>query len=211
MIEEYNLPRGNKVILFGGIKGLIRDGDELRNLLLREEPGEILIGISPEELKGLQEFVKEPFEMGLSEYETMYGVLLSIYGGVMTPPPIYTEAVIYAGDRNIPIHALDMEESDFGDVYTSQIGTWDMIRHSVRKRRLMKREFSADTPEGFVDKWNQYIERIKGFKAIESARLQTMQQGLLSIVSDSSKKKFVVVVEYEKFRGMADFIVSQAM
>ncbi|MCL4329751.1 MAG: hypothetical protein M1533_01960 [Candidatus Thermoplasmatota archaeon] len=210
MIREFDLPEQNRVILFGGIKGLIRDGDELRNLLLREEPEEILIGISPEELTGLQEFVKEPFEMGLSEYEMMYGVLLSIYGEVMTPPPIYTEAVIYAGERNTAIYALDIEETEFGDIYTNQIGVWDMIRHSVRKRRLMKKEFRADTPEGFVDKWNQYIERIKGFRAIEQARLESMQKNLLSRVRSSGDRKFVVVVEYEKFSGMADFLNSRA-
>ena len=212
MISVFTDPKSNATIyLFGGIKGLIRDGDDLRNLLIRVEPSTILIGISPEELRGLSEFLKDPFELSLSDYEMIYGIVLSSYGEVMTPAPIFTEALLYGEKHNIRMIALDMDEDKFGDNFTREIGTWSMIRHSVRKRRLMKKQFTGETAEEFVQQWNDNIERIDGFRRIEQKRLEEMEINFAESMKTMSNQTVVVVVEYEKYPGMHQYLESMGL
>lgn len=199
------------IFLFGGIKGLIRDGDELRNLLIKTEPSTILIGISPEELKGLSEFLKDPFELTLSDYEMIYGVVLSSYGEVMTPSPIFTEALQYGEKHSTRMIALDMDEDKFGESFTNEIGAWSMIRHSVRKRRLMKKQFTGETPEEFVDQWNDNIEKIDGFRRIEQKRLEEMEHNLSESMKTLVDQTAVVVIEYEKYRSMHRYLESMGL
>ncbi|MFG1520188.1 MAG: hypothetical protein AAE977_06945 [Thermoplasmataceae archaeon] len=207
MISRFTDSNTNSTIyLFGGIKGLIRDGDELRNLLIKTEPTTILIGISPEELKGLSEFLKDPFELTLSDYEMIYGVILSSYGEVMTPAPIFTEALLYGEQHNVKMIALDMDEDKFGENFMNEIGTWSMIRHSVRKRRLMKKQFTGETAEEFVQQWNDNIEKIDGFRRIEQKRLDEMKHNFEQSMKSLVDQTAVVVIEYEKYMGMHQYM-----
>ena len=51
--------------------------------------GRVSPPISPEQVDGMKEFIEDPFEMNLSDYEILYGINLSNYGEVMTPSPVY--------------------------------------------------------------------------------------------------------------------------
>ncbi len=48
--------------IFGGIKGLIRDGDELKRQLYFVKPEIMMITISPEEVKGIKYLLRIPLK-----------------------------------------------------------------------------------------------------------------------------------------------------
>ena len=194
------------VLIFGGIKGFVRDGNDLKTQLEEAKPDLILISISQEQVKGLREFLKNPFEMNLSDYEVMYGVHLSLYGEVMTPPPIYVETLQYADRYNIEVKGLDMSEDEYQELYTGNMKTFDVVRHSVRKRRLLKKDFRASTPEGFVDAWTKNINRVKGLRKIDEARLEYIRNDLLKELEKTTSSNIFVVLEYEFYKDILDYL-----
>lgn len=191
---------------FGGIKGLVRDGNILKEELEKAQPKLILISISPEEVSGLREFLKDPFEMNLSDYEIMYGVHLSLYGEVMTPSPIYVETLQYADRNGIEIQGLDMNEEEYQELYTGKMKTFDVVRHSARKRRLLKKEFKDETAEGFVDSWTKMINKVKGLRLIDEERLKHIEDNLVRTLESTGSRDIFIVVEYEFYREILEFL-----
>jgi hypothetical protein len=124
----------------------------------------------------------------------------------MTPAPIFTEALLYGEQHNVKMIALDMDEEKFGENFTNEIGTWSMIRHSVRKRRLMKKQFTGETAEEFVQQWNDNIEKIDGFRRIEQKRLDEMKHNFEQSMKSLVDQTAVVVIEYEKYMGMHQYM-----
>lgn len=207
MTSEYTYTiNGSKITLFGGIKGLITEGQELRRNLIINRPDAILISISEEQVDGLSKFMKDPFEMILSDYEIIYGAHLSVYGEVMTPPPIYTESVKYAEDNDIPIVGLDMNEKEFSGLYSEKVGTLSLVRHSIRKRRLVKKEFRDRTPEEFVKSWEERVNNIKALKEIDRIRVETMESEMKKVLLESEWSNVFIVVDYEFYDHFNSFL-----
>lgn len=195
-----------KVILFGGIKGLVSEGQKLRTELAMTRPDLVLVSISEEHVEGLSKFMKDPFEMVLSDYEIIYGVHLSVYGEVMTPPPIYTESVKYAEENSVEIAGLDMNEEEFSRIYSNKVGTLSLMRHSIRKRRLIKKEFRDQTPEEFVKLWDERINNIKSLKEIDRIRVEYMENSMKEKLHKSGTGTAFVVVDYEFFDHFSGFL-----
>lgn len=197
------------VTLFGGIKGLITQGEALGDSLERVRPDAIFISISPEHVSGLSNFMKDPYEIILSDYEIIYGVHLSVYGEVMTPPPIYTEAVKYGEANGVDVIGLDMDEAQFSQLYSKKMGTFALVRHSVRKRRLLKADFRDKTPEEFVLAWDKRVNRIKALREIDQERLVAMENRLMEYISREEFSNAFVIVDYEFYRPFREFLKAQ--
>ncbi len=197
MAREYYI-RSN-ALLFAGIKGLIDDGNELRKDLLFFRPDIIYITLSREEIDGLRYFIKNPFEMTLSDYEILYGVNLSRYGEVMTPPPTYIEAVKYAEENDIEIEPLDMDEGLYQREYSKNVKTMDLIMHSLRKRRIKNKIFRADSAEEFVDLWNSYVD-VHGFKKLYMRRLEYIRAGIKNALKND--KKMMIIIDYDFYNDI---------
>lgn len=197
---------GIGITLFGGIKGLITEGQALRKSLLAERPDAILISISEEHVEGLANFIKDPFEMILSDYEIIYGAHLSVYGEVMTPPPIYIESVKYSEETGIPLVGLDMNEKEFSTLYSEKVGTLSLMRHSIRKRRLVKKEFRDRTPEEFVKAWEERVNNIRALREVDEIRVDSMEAKMKDALSEREWKKVFVVVDYEFYDQFSKYI-----
>lgn len=165
--------------LFAGIKGLISDGDKLRDALKVHTPDQLSVSLSPEEVEGMKAFLDDPFEMNLSDFEIVYGLRLSVYGEVMTPSPCYIEIIKYAKENDIPVEPLDLNEYDFSRTYTKHVKTFTLIRHSMRKKKIMKMDLGDTSAEDFVYKWNAEVNRINGIGRVEKIRSEYVAQSLL--------------------------------
>ncbi|WP_337860276.1 hypothetical protein [Ferroplasma sp.] len=187
--------------LFGGVKGLVRDGDDLRKELLEIRPDIIFISISPEQVEGMKDFIEDPFELDMSDYEIMYGINLAKYGEVMTPSPVYIEATKYCKENGIEMIGLDMEEGDYQNIYSKYVKTTDLLRHSLRKKRIMKIKFNAETPEEFVKTWNSSVD-LKSFKKVNAARENYMSQRIDDLYEQYKGKKIVCIVDYDYYNNI---------
>ena len=190
--------------LFTGIKGLISDGDKLRDALKVHTPDQLSVSLSPEEVEGMKAFLDDPFEMNLSDFEIVYGLRLSVYGEVMTPSPCYIEIIKYAKENNLPVDPLDLNEYDFSRTYTKHVKTFTLIRHSMRKKKIMKMDLNDTSAEDFVYKWNAEVNKIKGIGRVEKIRSEYVAQSLLQ--ENLKGKRHFTYIDLEFFPDSRDLL-----
>lgn len=193
-----------ELTIFSGVKGLVSHGQDLKSYLDKGHPQILLISISQEEVLGLTDFLKNPFEMNLSDYEVIYGVRLSKYGEVMTPPPIYTEAIAYSTANNAESVGIDMPQHEFDQLYTESMKTRHLIRHSLRKKRILNRDYSDTNEYEFAEAWIKRINSVKGLAAIDRQRATYMA----SRIEDFSREKFnpshLIIMDYEFYKPVVN-------
>jgi len=191
----------DKFYIFGGVKGLVRDGDSLKKELLEIRPDIVFITIAPEEVEGMREFIEDPFEMNLSDYEILYGINLSKYGEVMTPSPIYIEATKYCNENDIELIGLDMEEGEYQITYSKYVKTTDLLRHSMRKKKISKHKFNDESPEEFVESWNDLVD-LKSFKKVNAEREKYIINRIESLIKEYDGKKIFCIVDYDYYNNI---------
>lgn len=190
--------------IFTGVKGLVSHGSDLKDILRKETPKVILLSISPEEVDGLWSFIRSPFEMNLSDYEVIYGVRLSKYGEVMTPPPIYTEAITYAVDNNSEVDGIDMPQADFDELYTTSMKSRHLIRHSLRKKRILNRDYNDTNEYEFADAWIKKINSVKGLAEIDKKRALFMTDRIEKFAMDSFVGNHLIILDYEFYKPVVE-------
>ncbi|ARD84046.1 hypothetical protein FAD_0114 [Ferroplasma acidiphilum] len=191
----------DRFYIFGGVKGLVRDGDELRKELLEKRPDIVFITIAPEQVDGMKEFLEDPFEMNLSDYEILYGINLSRYGEVMTPSPVYIEATRYCKENDIEMIGLDMDEGEYQIIYSKYVKTTDLLRHSMRKKKVSKYKFDAETPEEFVESWNNVVD-LKSFKKVNAERKKYIIERIDSLQKEYSDRNIFCIVDYDYYKDV---------
>ena len=191
----------DNLYLFGGIKGLVRDGDELKKELMDKRPEVVLITISPEQVDGMKNFIEDPFEVDMSDYEILYGINLANYGEVMTPSPVYIEVTRYCMENNAEMIGIDMEEGDYQNTYSKYVKTTDLLRHSLRKKKISRFKFNQETPEEFVEAWNSAVD-LKSFKKVNAEREKYMINRIDSLLPEYGNKTVMCVVDYDYYNSI---------
>ena len=193
-----------KLVVYTGVKGLVSHGNDLKRFLEAEKPEILLVSISPEEVTGLAEFVKSPFEMNLSDYEVIYGVRLSKYGEVMTPPPIYIEAITYTAKNGAKAIGIDMPQEQFDKLYTESMKSRHLNRHSLRKKRVLNKEYGDSNEYEFAEAWIKRINSIKGLAEIDARRASYMSSRICNFAKNEYNPKHAVIIDYEFFRPVIE-------
>jgi hypothetical protein len=207
MIDEIRLPDGTELLVFGGVKGLISEGNRLQDELQAFRPELVLVSIPEESIEALEKFMQEPYEITLSDYELIYGTVLSEYGEVMVPPPIYMEPIKYARHFAIGIHGIDMEEDEYSRIYTENVHAFDLIRHSVRKRLIMRHAFKSETAEGFVEEWNRLINKVSALSKVDNERLVSIEKNAIAYIRENKeKKRIAIVLDYEFYKSFVAYL-----
>ncbi len=188
------------VVLIGAIKGLVSEGKAVKKEIETFGGNVAAISISPEELRGLREYIREgEFEISLYGYEEAYLENLGNFGAVKAPAPCYVEAVKTTEKIGIPLVPLDMDDESFADVYIENVSKREFIAHMFRERRMEKKAFRVEGVEDYVLKWDRYINRIKGLRAVEEAREEHMARKLSEI---SKKGRVIAVIDFERLDGV---------
>ncbi len=193
-----------KLVVFTGVKGLVSHGNDLKRFLETEKPEVLLVSISQEEVIGLSEFIKSPFEMNLSDYEVIYGVRLSKYGEVMTPPPIYIEAITYSDTNGTKAIGIDMPQEQFDQLYTDSMKSRHLIRHSLRKKRVLNKEYGDKNEYEFAEAWIKRINTVKGLAEIDAQRAAYMSSKICDFAEKEYNPKHAVIIDYEFFRPVME-------
>ena len=205
----YHEDSGQELNFYSGVKGLVSHGSKVKELLAGLSPDVLLITISQEEIDGLASFIREPFEMNLSDYEIIYGVRLSKYGEVMTPPPIYVEAVKYLMDTGKTGIGLDMPQEAFDSLYSETMKTRHLIRHSIRKKRILNHDFKDTDEYEFSENWIRRVNAVKGLAKIDDARLNYMSERIRDFSASRYDPRNLVVVDYEFHKPLLARLESQ--
>ncbi|UCG70531.1 MAG: hypothetical protein JSV09_05815 [Thermoplasmata archaeon] len=196
----------SKIYIPDIIIGLVSESSKVKKAYNKIKPGIVAIQTSEEELEGLRGVVEgQDYEYFLSNYEEVYARKLAIFGEVKVPPPCYETALKLCIENEIPISAIDMDDMYFADVFIENISGWDLIRHSVRIKRLRRKRFKAESPEDFVREWDREINKLKGFRNLESKREEHMARELLRLGKDHDR--ILCIMEMQRAEGVCDKVL----
>lgn len=209
MYVEFKSSQDNRNIrIFSGVKGLVSHGEDLKAILSTMNPEIILVTISPAEVEGLRGFLKDPFEMNLSDYEIIYGIRLRKYGEVMTPPPIYIEMTNYAERSGSRVVGIDMDDESYTKAYTDNIGSFDLLRDSLRKKRVLNADYHDHDEYEFAEAWAQKQRSIKGRRRLEEIRQDFINRKIKEFIQSGYQENHIIICDHEFFRGIADTLSS---
>lgn len=197
-----------KICMIGVIKGLVDEEEKVRKVYYDMMPDVVAISISIGELKGLEDFLKQRYDVPLSNYEEeIYIRELKKYGEVRKPPPCFEESLKLCQKDNLPIVPIDMDEERFSTAYCEYITSFQLIRNSFRRKRLHKRKFHASSAEKFVKEWDRVINDIKGFRMLEEERERYMAQKLSELTKQY--KKILAFIELERVKGVEKKLIKR--
>jgi hypothetical protein len=175
------------------------------------KPDLIALYISEPEILGLEKILNgEIKKVPLSRYEVVYARKLAYYaqkdpdryGEVQVPPPCLIEGLRLSRENKVPVVALDMDDSMYASAYTDNVSTLQLVRHSMRFKKLSKKEFNVQTPEEFTFAWDSELTKLSGFSKLEKAREIHMAQRLLELVTKFDT--ILAVLELERLEGVLD-------
>jgi hypothetical protein len=175
---------GTPVHLLGTIPGLAAEADLVRNVFARAAPRVVALGVGPEDVRtlrslGAREAVEDEFDT--SAYEDQLLTRLRQFGEVRLPPPDLVEAVRAADERSVPIEALDLDDAAYSDLYTKEVGLFQLWRNNRRIRGAGSLAFPTESPEAFIVAWDREFTKAKGYRRIEEAREETMARRLAEV------------------------------
>lgn len=200
---NYNL---RTYLIYGTVRGLLSEKNEIEEIFKNNNFDLVMLGISPEDLNGLSIYIEKPFEAELSDYEIIYGLKLQNFGKVKMPVPSFTTALKIALDKGIEVSAIDMNEKEYADAYTRNVKFLNLLRHTLRKKRLYKKEFKANSPEEFVLKWDREILKIKGYAKLENEREIYMAN---KIKNNEKGKNIIIIIDFERMEGVVKNIIGE--
>jgi hypothetical protein len=186
---------GSRVFVVPVIKGLKSETEKVMKAFEQVRPDKIAISISKEELDGLRN-IPEDYSPELSRYEYIYARQLGRYGSIASPPPCYVAALEISNHFQVPIVPIDLDESDYTDLYCASVSGTDLFRHSTRTWWLKRKRFRASSADQFVREWDKVVNRIQGFATLERKRTEAMTNGILAELRSS--KRLLVVIELER-------------
>lgn len=195
----------SKVFLLGTVKGLVSEGERVKEAVAAVSPGVIGLHIHKNELKGLGAVVRgEVKETGLSCTEETYGRNLAMFGEVQVPPPSLVAAYRIARESKIPLAPLDMGDGQFADEFTRKISTITLIRQSFRMRRLKKKRFQCADADNFVMEWDSIVNGLRGYRELERERERHMAENIGLLAREH--KRVLAVLETERLDGIMGFL-----
>jgi hypothetical protein len=190
------------------IIGLTSERSKVKRAYNKIKPGVVAIQTSEEELEGLKSVVEgQEYEYFLSNYEEVYARKLALFGEVKVPPPCYETALKICIENEIPISAIDMDDMYFADVFIENISGLDLVRHSLRIKRLRRKKFKAKTPEDFVREWDKEINKLKGFRNLESKREEHMARELLRLAKKHDR--ILCIMEMQRAEGVCQKVLGE--
>jgi len=190
--------------IVGIVKALKSYGDLVEKLIRGYNFVEILLSTTNEDINGIREFIKAPFEISLDDLEIMYEQLMKNFGETSVPPEAYVRAVKLADERGLKIRGIDIPEGDYEDLYVKFIDIKDLILLSLRKNRLMKKKWSIDNPEKTSLEWDKEVSK-GGYRRLENER----EKFMANQIALSQSERILVIIEIERLSGVINYLKNQ--
>jgi len=189
---------GTKLFILGTLKGLKSEAEKVRDVLETLKPKAVGIYIPKEEVEGLAEVVAGNIkEMSLSDLEECYAYNLSNFGEVQVPPPCIVETYRWTQNNDVPLLALDMSDLEYSNAFTECISTLELMRHSMRIKKIKKKDFKSSDAQTFVMEWDGEVNKIKGYRKLEGRRNKKMADNIMRM--SRKFQRSLAIVEYERF------------
>ena len=187
----------DRVLLLGINKALKDSGRVVEQVLSTGNFDQILLSITEEEVKGLREYIKSPVDVEMDDVEIIYEYFMRKFGDTSIPPEAYIAAIQFADKNGLEVAGIDIPSGIYEDIFVEYVQLSDMIKLSLRRRRLLKRRWNLSDPDSFTKDWDSYLNK-GGYLKVEQERARHMA----TEISSRKKGNTLVVVETERFNDL---------
>lgn len=194
---------GHDLLLLGPVRGLSAEVPRVTEALGSFAPAALGLGVSAEELKGLTDYFVvadgEPVvPLTSNELNEVRG--LCRFGEVRVPNPSFIEAIRWARDRGIPFAALDPSEEGSAELFAEHIGYVELVRRTVRERRVGRALPAPATADEFALEWERRVASGRGSRRLARARNEHFGRQAAALARGAGST--AVIVDRERFDGV---------
>jgi len=189
--------------LYAPVRGLASEVPPLLAALAGTPPSVVGLGISPDELRGLLDYfvnaTAEPVvPLTTAERSEVRGLVR--FGEVRVPNPAFVELLRWA--REIPVEALDPTEDRTANLFTDNIGYVELVRRTVRERRVSRSPPAPATPDEYALAWDRTVAGGRGSRNVAAARDRHLVRAARLLAARQAR--VAVVVDRERFENVRD-------
>ncbi len=199
MISARVGPPGD-ILLLAPVRGLASESAKAVREIDAFGPDVLGVGASPEELRSLVEyFVRADAEpvVPLTSNETSEVRGLVRFGEVRVPNPSIVEALRFAAVRGLPVEPLDPGDESSASMFAEHIGYVELVRRTVRERRVARNPPSPSSPDEFALAWDAQVGGGAGSKRFAQARDRHLARAAHRIAE--THRRCAVLVDRERF------------
>ena len=194
---------GAEFLVLGPVRGLASEVAPLTDGLTAFAPTAVGLGISFEEVTGLRDhFVGAAVEplVPLTPHEVAEARGLARYGEVRVPNPAALAAIDWATAHEVPVEGLDPSDEQYADLFTDHISYFELVRRTVRERRLTRDPPRVGSAEEYATRWQSTLGGGRGSRAFEAARSSVLVASARRL--GERLPRVAVVVDRERFDGI---------
>ncbi len=171
IVDRIGSPPG--LLLAGAVRGLPSEVSALREALDEFQPAAVAVTLSEEETETLRgHFVGTPAEpvVPLSGSETAHAVGLARLLDVQVPAPAHLAALEWGVTHARPVVGVDPSEEIYAELFSAHIGYLELVRRTLRERRLVKEPPAENSPEAYALAWERRMTPGAGSERLVRAR-----------------------------------------
>jgi hypothetical protein len=188
------------VLLVGSVRGLADEVAPVQAQLDAFDPSAVAVSLSPEEAETLAQYfvgtATEPV-VPLSASEASHAVGLARIAEVQLPAPALLGAVDWATRGGRPVVGVDPPEDTYAEMFAAHIGYFELVRRTLRERRLVKRPPDAETADEYALAWDRTMQPGAGSERLAQARDDYAADQVRGL--GRSHAKVALVVDRERF------------
>lgn len=204
MVERFRFGNG-EVVLLSTVQGLVSERQRVLDLLDKEAPAAVAVGLSPEAVASLLRYERDPevdpFEE-LPDHDLVFSLKLREFGDVDLPPPDLVAAIEWAHARKVTAYGVDMPEEAYEDLFTKEVSAFGFLRYGRIQRKLAKRPPKATDARSFSLAWDAKIRKVKGIARVEAAREVWMADAAAALARELAAK-VVLIVDVSREAGIS--------
>ena len=197
------------LLLVAPVRGLSSEVPRVLAELEAFGPQVVGLGLSSEELRSLYDYFVaaegEPV-VPLTNNETSEVRGLVRFGEVRVPNPSFVEVLRWASYHGVPTEPLDPDEDATAELFAEHIGYVELVRRTVRERRVARSPPAPSSPDEFALEWDREVAAGRGSRDYAEARDRHLVSRLAPIVAD--RGSLAVVVDRERFDSIKGLLTS---
>ncbi len=205
------LAGGARLLLLGSVRGLATEASAVTASLDSFAPESLGVSTSPEELRGFNDYFlgapTEPF-VPLTSTEVSEVRGLCRFGEVRVPNPSVLAALEWGRVRALPVAALDPGEEEAATLFTEHIGYLELVRRTVRERKLGREPPRPSSADAFALAWDRSANPGRGSRRLAQAREALVARAVERLAQ--GRGRVAALVDRERFDGIVERLGSGA-
>ena len=186
------------------IKGLVSEREKVIEALSKKEYETAGVSWGIEEIEAVRKRDEITGDNETNDIDIIYLYKLKTFGDVDMPDPAFTYVVDEFSKKGVSVIPLDMADQEFAEAYCNEVSTLDFLRENKIVKKMMKKEFTASSPEEFMTEWDSLINEVKGYRKMNKVKERFVAEQIMDIAK--YRKNALVLVEYERCDGILSII-----